>query len=883
MHPNGQIPAYEFAFGDVNPPVHAWACWRVYKMTGRQGPARPAVPRARVPEAAAQLHLVGEPEGPRGEETSSPAASSGSTTSACSTARSRCPTGGHLEQADGTAWMAFYCNTMLAMALELASEDPAYEDLASKFFEHFIAIARRHEHAGRLRAVGRGRRLLLRPAPRGRPARAAAGPLAGGRDPADRGRGAGRGRCSSSSTASGSGCSWFLENRPDVDEPDRVHACRRSRAGTSSGCWRSRPASGWSACCGTCSTRASSSRPHGIRSVSRVHREHPYEIRRAWRDPSGGLRARPKATPACSAATRTGGGRSGSRSTTCSSRRSSATTTSTATSLKVECPDGLGPHAEPAGGRARSSSARLAGLFLPTRPDGVPATARTRASPSDPHWKDLVLFHEYFHGDTGRGVGASHQTGWTALVLRCIEDWRRRRARRAGARADAKAPRRLGWRAGDEPAHRGRRPHRMARGRRPGRLRLGHDARRAHPALPRAAAGGDDAADRAHGAGQRAAMPGSSGAAGTPAEYLTRQRYAPGVVAPGTGPTLGRFTDEPWPTWTYRAARRHAGSSRSCSSRTASPVGRASAGGCRRRERGADARRAPVPLRARLPRPAPREPGVPLRARDVAGGRCTGSRTRRARRSPRSPTASTSAGPAVVPRLPVRRGAGARARLHEDLAAPGAFRLDLAHGRRRAAARGAATRRSRRGAAARSLRRASRRRSAPAAARFGSPLERAADAYIVAARRGQDDHRRLSLVHRLGPRHVHRPARALPRHRPAGRRARRSCSSGPDRLGGHAAEPLRRPGRRARVQLGRRLALVRRRGARVSRGARRGAGRRGPARDRKALGAAVAGDPRRLRRAAPATASGRTATACSPPASPACSSPGWTPRSATGW
>ncbi len=141
MHPNGQIPAYEFAFGDVNPPVHAWAVLARLQDDRRARPARPALPRARLPEAAAQLHLVGEPQGRRGADTSSPAASSASTTSASSTARKPLPTGGHLEQADGTAWMAFYCATMLSMALELAEDDPAYEDIASKFFEHFVAIA----------------------------------------------------------------------------------------------------------------------------------------------------------------------------------------------------------------------------------------------------------------------------------------------------------------------------------------------------------------------------------------------------------------------------------------------------------------------------------------------------------------------------------------------------------------------------------------------------------------------------------------------------------------------------------------------------------------------------------------------------------------------
>ena len=94
MHPNGQIPAYEWAFGDVNPPVHAWAAWRVYKIEKRiRGVADRRVPRARLPEAAAELHLVGESQGPRGEATSSRAASSASTTSGCSTGRAPLPRG----------------------------------------------------------------------------------------------------------------------------------------------------------------------------------------------------------------------------------------------------------------------------------------------------------------------------------------------------------------------------------------------------------------------------------------------------------------------------------------------------------------------------------------------------------------------------------------------------------------------------------------------------------------------------------------------------------------------------------------------------------------------------------------------------------------------
>ncbi|HWB40615.1 MAG TPA: hypothetical protein VG500_05120, partial [Gemmatimonadales bacterium] len=140
MHPNGQIPAYEFALGDVNPPVHAWAVWRVYKMTGERGG------RDRLfLERAFQKLLLNftwwvnrkDPEG----RNLFAGGFLGMDNVGVFDRSQPLPTGGHLEQADGTAWMAFYCNTMLAMALELASEDPAYEDLASKFFEHFIGIA----------------------------------------------------------------------------------------------------------------------------------------------------------------------------------------------------------------------------------------------------------------------------------------------------------------------------------------------------------------------------------------------------------------------------------------------------------------------------------------------------------------------------------------------------------------------------------------------------------------------------------------------------------------------------------------------------------------------------------------------------------------------
>ncbi|HYY41853.1 MAG TPA: hypothetical protein VE775_03910, partial [Pyrinomonadaceae bacterium] len=139
MHPNGQIPAYEFAFSDANPPVHAWACWRIYKMATTDGT------RDRLfLERVFYKLLVNFTWWVNRKDVQGKQLFSGGFLGLDNIGvfdRSKpLPTGGALEQADGTAWMAFYCGTMLSMALELAVEEPEYEDIASKFFEHFVAI-----------------------------------------------------------------------------------------------------------------------------------------------------------------------------------------------------------------------------------------------------------------------------------------------------------------------------------------------------------------------------------------------------------------------------------------------------------------------------------------------------------------------------------------------------------------------------------------------------------------------------------------------------------------------------------------------------------------------------------------------------------------------
>jgi hypothetical protein len=140
MHPNGQIPAYEFAFSDVNPPVHAWSCWRVYKMTAPRG-QRDSLFLQRV----FQKLLLNFTWWVNRKDVNGKHIFAGGFLGLDNIGlfdRSKpLPTGGQLEQADGTAWMAFYCSTMLAIAIDLAIDNIAYEDLASKFFEHFVRIA----------------------------------------------------------------------------------------------------------------------------------------------------------------------------------------------------------------------------------------------------------------------------------------------------------------------------------------------------------------------------------------------------------------------------------------------------------------------------------------------------------------------------------------------------------------------------------------------------------------------------------------------------------------------------------------------------------------------------------------------------------------------
>ena len=185
MHPSGKMPAYEFNFSDVNPPVHAWACWRVYKIACPDGKRDRAFLASAFQKLLLDFTWWVNRKDPTGRNIFS-GGFLGLDNIGLFDRSKPLPSGEYIQEADATAWMAFFCGTMLSMALELARDDPAYEDMASKFFEHYRLHRQRHQHARRQRAVGRDRRLLLRPDPVRAGDLAAEGAVARGPAAADR-------------------------------------------------------------------------------------------------------------------------------------------------------------------------------------------------------------------------------------------------------------------------------------------------------------------------------------------------------------------------------------------------------------------------------------------------------------------------------------------------------------------------------------------------------------------------------------------------------------------------------------------------------------------------------------------------------------------------
>jgi mannosylglycerate hydrolase MGH1-like protein len=417
MHPNGQIPAYEWAFGDVNPPVHAWAALRVYRIERR---LRGRGDREFLERIFHKLLLnftwwVNRKDA--GGKNVFQGGFLGLDNIGVFDRSAPLPTGGHLEQSDGTSWMGMYCLNMLAIAIELARQDPAYQDVASKFFEHFVYIAHAVHDMGDeginlwdeqdgfyydvLHGSGAVHPLKVRSMVGLIPLFAVETlePELVDRLPGFKRR-----------------MQWFIDNRPEL----RRHVELADKPG--GGVRRLLAIVG----------RAQLPRvlkfmldeqeflsPHGVRAVSRYHKDHPYVLR------LDGIEHRIDYEPAESSSGLFGGN---------SNWRGPVWFPVNyllieslqkfhyfyRDTLKVQFPTGSQTTLD-LWQVAAELSRRLTRIFLRDADGRRPVYGGTEKFQRDPHWRDLLLFYEYFHGDNGAGIGAGHQTGWTGIVAKLLQ------------------------------------------------------------------------------------------------------------------------------------------------------------------------------------------------------------------------------------------------------------------------------------------------------------------------------------------------------------------------------------------------------------------------------------------------------------------------------
>ncbi|MBG1239687.1 MGH1-like glycoside hydrolase domain-containing protein [Nostoc sp. NZL] len=418
MHPNGQLPAYEWAFGDVNPPVHAWAAWQVYqieqKIYGRAD--------KKFLESVFQKLLLNFTWWVNRKDFEGKNIFQGGFLGMDNIGvfdRSvQLPTGGYLQQADGTSWMAMYCLNMLTIALELAKENSTYEDIASKFFEHFLYIADAMNGVGDAQIAlwdetdGFYYDALHLPDGHQFPmkVRSLVGliPLCAvsilepeilDQLPGFRQR-----------------TQWFLQNRPDLT---RNIACMQKQGIGERRLLAIAYPDKLRRILEKMLDATEFFSPYGIRSVSKVHESHPYVLT------VDGQQYRVDYEPAESSTAMFGGN---------SNWRGPIWFPINYLLLeslqkfyryfgddfKVECPTGSGQMMT-LKEVAIELAQRLIQIFLTDASGKRPFYGGVEKFQTDPNWRDLILFNEYFHGDNGAGIGASHQTGWTGLIAKLIQ------------------------------------------------------------------------------------------------------------------------------------------------------------------------------------------------------------------------------------------------------------------------------------------------------------------------------------------------------------------------------------------------------------------------------------------------------------------------------
>jgi hypothetical protein len=416
LHPSGQLPAYEWNFGDVNPPVHAWSTIFTYRLE--------AVRRGQgdldwLERSFQKLLLNFTWWVNRKDRTGNNAFEGGFLgldNIGVFDRSAPLPTGGYLEQADGTAWMALFCQNMLEISSELAMSRPAYLELALKFAEHFLWIANALLHAGERTGMwddkdgffydvlrlpdGRAERLKVRSMVGLLPLCAVTsfdGKLLE-KYPEVRER-----------------FRKFLGARPELrsfihDPVTRGHRGRRLAAVLDENKLRR--------VLGTMLDEKEFLSPYGIRALSRYHAEHPYVFR------VGDAEHRVSYLPAESDTGMFGGN---------SNWRGPIWMPVNALIVRallqyyiyygdeftMECPSGSGRRMT-LYQVAEEIARRLASVFLRDERGRRPVFGGARKFQEDPHWRDHLLFYEYFHGDNGAGLGASHQTGWTGVIARAM-------------------------------------------------------------------------------------------------------------------------------------------------------------------------------------------------------------------------------------------------------------------------------------------------------------------------------------------------------------------------------------------------------------------------------------------------------------------------------
>jgi hypothetical protein len=418
-HPNGQIPAYEWNFSDVNPPVHAWATLFLYRVEMSLGRADLHFLERSFQGLLLNFNWWVNRKDPQGRNVFA-GGFLGLDNIGVFDRSAPLPTGGYLDQADGTAWMAFFCQNMLEIALILAEQDPIYEEIAYRFVEHFIWITYAMDRIGdnhdEMWDAADGFFYDLLHFPNGDARRLKVRSLVGLLP------------ICAASVLDGNAAMRFPRLLELVELFRRRHPEVLSQIAVGHDNFIGFAGRRLVAVCNEEKLRRILAymldeneffSPHGIRSLSRYHLEHPFVFE------FGGREHTVHYLPAESNNAMFGGnsnwrGPIWMPVNVLLVRGLLVMYMFYGDDFKVECPTGSGTYLT-LFEVAQEIGRRLSSTFLRDASGRRPVYGGAKKFQDDPHWRDYILFYEYFHGDNGAGLGASHQTGWTGLVARVLD------------------------------------------------------------------------------------------------------------------------------------------------------------------------------------------------------------------------------------------------------------------------------------------------------------------------------------------------------------------------------------------------------------------------------------------------------------------------------